>query len=321
MPIASLDNAGNSLLPDVFRLLDNAMLFNGMVAILLEPASGKIHYISPNVSRWGHAGDDFRNIRDIFAIADGGDLDEARRKRILTPGESLWFDFRIRLSSGEIRSLHARLEPCRENDSLLSFLYLVDTTQVDVFEGQPPLTGLLSVAALEHMNQSLSRQTSMVSYITDPDGGLLTQRAGVNRLYEIVLTSDRGRELCAISDGNLLIAAHGRRGVSYSFCECTGLAVACAPITAGETHLGYWFLGQLRTKNLTAGNIKALSERLGIDPDESLRAFLSLHEYEGDDVHHMSQTLSAAALLLSGEAQRNCLLRSGAGKRDGWAGH
>jgi ADP-ribose pyrophosphatase len=112
-----------------------------------------------------------------------------------------------------------------------------------------------------------------------------------------------------MSEDNLRIAAAERRGVAYSFCECAGLAEACAPIMAGGKPLAYWFYGKVRTPEVSGGNIAALAARVGADPDAALEAFGAMTNHSSDDIHHMAELLQAQAARLSDIAQRNFLLR------------
>lgn len=293
------------------QLLNEALTFSGMIMFLWEPQTDILHYVSPGVNRWGYSPSRIKNMDTLLESVHPED-----RKYVLencaNPVSSLqtvWSKFRIILRDGSERTICAQQSPL---DNILNPL-LVRVIWVDITEEKESeslsLTDLIDISSIRQWVQDISEKHDLPSSIVDVDGNVLAQSVSRCRLCTLLRNTSRGEKLCRVSEDNLRIAASERGDVAYCFCECAGLAEACAPVMAGGKPVAFWFYGKVRTAEVSGGNIVALASRVGIDPDTALEAFNEIKNRSPDDVHHMAELLHAQAALLSNMAQQNYLLR------------
>lgn len=169
------------------------------------------------------------------------------------------------------------------------------------------LTDLISVEALQQIQDGFSKYTGMAALTTDSDGVPVTNGSGFTRFcMELNRKSEKGCRNCEECDKNgaLLTLKNGHASV-YS-CHA-GLMDYAAPIMVDGMFLGSFIGGQVRYEDVDEEKMAKTATEYGIDPDEYVSAAKETTILSKDRIQKAAVFLEEMAAGISGMAYRNYL--------------
>ncbi len=147
------------------------------------------------------------------------------------------------------------------------------------------LKDLIDLKSLQSIQDSFAAASGVASIIIDIDGNSLTKPSNFCRVCELVSQTDRGSELCNLSDKTRNEESALRLAPVYHKCASCGFVDASAPILIGEMHVANWLMGQANVHDVDRDAICAFAREIGADIEPILEAFdcmprISLEQFE-----------------------------------------
>lgn len=161
------------------------------------------------------------------------------------------------------------------------------------------LTDLIDVQVLQKIQNGFSKFTGMAALTTDAEGNPITEGSGFTDFcMDLTRSSRKGFERCAACDkkGALLTLEQGKP-VVYD-CHA-GLVDFAAPIMVEGTFVGSFIGGQVRTKPISAEEIRKTAAELEIDAEAYLEAARKVNVIEYERAEQAAEFLSEIAAVLS----------------------
>lgn len=169
------------------------------------------------------------------------------------------------------------------------------------------LTDVISVEALQQIQDGFSRYTGMAALTTDSDGVPVTRGSGFTRFcMELTRQSKEGCRHCEECDKNgaLLTLKNGHATVY----DChAGLVDFAAPIMVEGMFLGSFIGGQVRTEEVDEAKMRQTAMQYNIDADDYIAAARDTKCIAKEDVLKTARFLEEIAAGLSGMAYNNYL--------------
>ncbi len=169
------------------------------------------------------------------------------------------------------------------------------------------LTDLISVEALQRIQDGFSAYTGMAALILSPEGVHITAKSGFTRFCEkLTRKSDKGCTDCAECDKNgIFNALKAGHAVVYS-CHA-GLMDFAAPIIVEGMFLGSFIGGQVRYEEIDEQALSKTADEYGIAPEEYIRAAKEVACLSREAIEKAAVFLGEIAVGVSGMAYRNYL--------------
>lgn len=167
------------------------------------------------------------------------------------------------------------------------------------------LTDLISVEALQQIQDGFSKYTGMAALTTDANGVPVTNGSGFTKFcMELTRKSAKGCHNCEECDKNgaLLTLKNGHASV-YS-CHA-GLMDFAAPIMVEGNFIGSFIGGQVRTSDIDENKMGLTALEYGINPDEYIAAARESAFMTEQEVQDAADFLEEIAASLSSLAYRN----------------
>lgn len=169
------------------------------------------------------------------------------------------------------------------------------------------LTDLISVEALQQIQDGFSRYTGMAALTTDADGVPVTKGSGFTKFcMELTRQSEKGCHNCEECDKNgaLLTLKNGHASV-YS-CHA-GLMDFAAPIMVEGNFIGSFIGGQVRTSAVDDAAMTRTAIEYGINPGEYVEAAKATSQMTQQEIQEAADFLEEIAASLSSLAYSNYL--------------
>lgn len=167
------------------------------------------------------------------------------------------------------------------------------------------LTDLISVEALQQIQDGFSRYTGMAALTTDANGVPVTKGSGFTKFcMELTRQSEKGCHNCEECDKNgaLLTLKNGHASV-YS-CHA-GLMDFAAPIMVEGNLIGSFIGGQVRTSAVDEASMTRTAIEYGINPNEYVEAAKATSQMTQQEVQEAADFLEEIAASLSSLAYSN----------------
>lgn len=169
------------------------------------------------------------------------------------------------------------------------------------------LTDLISVDALQQIQDGFSRYTGMAALTTDVNGTPVTTGSGFTKFcMELTRQSEKGCHNCEECDKNgaLLTLKNGHASV-YT-CHA-GLMDFAAPIMVEGNFIGSFIGGQVRTGLIDKEKMRQRALKYGIDPEEYIAAAEETAQMTQQELQEAADFLEEIAESISSLAYRNYL--------------
>lgn len=167
------------------------------------------------------------------------------------------------------------------------------------------LTDLISVEALQQIQDGFSRYTGMAALTTDADGVPVTRGSGFTRFcMEMTRKSKKGCHNCEECDKNgALLTLNNGHATVYD-CHA-GLTDFAAPIMVEGNFIGSFIGGQVRTADVDEDKMEQTALEYGLDPKEYIEAAKEATYLTDEEVEKAAVFLEEIAASLSSLAYRN----------------
>jgi PAS domain S-box-containing protein len=163
---------------------------------------------------------------------------------------------------------------------------------------------LFDLDVIQEMQDKFADATGVASIITRPDGTPITRESNFCRLCtEIIRGSEKGRLNCYKSDAELGKLSFA--GPTVKVCMSGGLWDAGAGIAVDGKHIANWLIGQVRDDTQNEDLIRKYAREIGVDEDESAKAFAEVKSMSKQQFEKVSQSLYIIANQLSTIAYQN----------------
>lgn len=167
------------------------------------------------------------------------------------------------------------------------------------------LVDLISIDALQQIQDGFSKYTGMAALTTDADGVPVTRGSGFTEFcMELTRKSKEGCRHCEECDRNgaLLTLRNGHATVY----DChAGLVDFAAPIMLEGTFIGSFIGGQVRAAEVDEEQMRATAVRYGIDPEAYIDAAKQTRCLTKQEIEKTAIFLEEIAAGLSGIAYKN----------------
>ncbi|MGN0367607.1 MAG: PocR ligand-binding domain-containing protein [Wujia sp.] len=167
------------------------------------------------------------------------------------------------------------------------------------------LVDLISIDALQQIQDGFSKYTGMASLTTDAEGVPVTKGSGFTEFcMELTRQSKEGCRHCEECDRNgaLLTLRNGHATVY----DChAGLVDFAAPIMLEGMFIGSFIGGQVRTDEVDEEQMRATAIRYGIDPEAYIDAAKQTRCLKKQEIEKAAIFLEEIAAGLSGIAYKN----------------
>ena len=161
------------------------------------------------------------------------------------------------------------------------------------------LTDLISVDALQKIQDAFSQVTGMASVITDRDGVPVTKETLFSDFCsKYVRNSETGRKRCENCDRMGAEEAYGAKSSCVYFCHA-GLLDFAAPIMAGGHMVGCFIGGQVMTDCPHDIRIRKVAAEIGVDAEELVDAAHRVKVVSMEAVDSATKALCTLANALS----------------------
>lgn len=161
------------------------------------------------------------------------------------------------------------------------------------------LTDLISVEALQKIQDAFSQVTGMAAVVTDRDGLPVTEGSNFSDFCrKYVRNSEIGRRRCENCDRMGAEEAYSVKSSCVYFCHA-GLLDFAAPIMAGGYMVGCFIGGQVLTDQPHDIKTRKVAAEIGVDSDELVGAVHRIRVVEMKDVDSATKALYTLANALS----------------------
>lgn len=156
---------------------------------------------------------------------------------------------------------------------------------------------------IQEIQDLFSEATGVASIITKPDGIPITQPSNFYRLCDMVRSVEEGKKDCYKSDS--MMGQNNFHDPIIAKCLSGGLWEAGASINIGGKHIANWLIGQVRNEAKKEDQMKVYAQKLGLDPEEFIEAFLEVPVMSREQFKKITGVLFAFANQLSSMAYQN----------------
>lgn len=170
------------------------------------------------------------------------------------------------------------------------------------------LTDLIALKDLQAFQDTFAYAVNVASVITDAQGNPITEPSNFCEVCRLVRETEKGRELCFLSDKILGEKSNTLRKPSFEACKSTGFCDAGAPIIVAGHHLANWMIGQVNVLNVTDESIMEYAERIGADKVKMVEALKTIHPIPIDKFEKILELLWKFSNYLSNLGFKNLLL-------------
>ena len=167
------------------------------------------------------------------------------------------------------------------------------------------LTDLVDVEILQKIQDSFSNMTGIAALTTDADGIAVTRGSKFSEFcMKYTRNSKIGCAHCQQCDkyGAELAWKKGR-SITY-YCHA-GLVDFAAPIMADDKIIGCFIGGQILTEPPKEDKIRAIAEKIGVNPDEYMEAAKNVNIIPKENIDKAAQFLYSIASILSDKRHLN----------------
>lgn len=110
-------------------------------------------------------------------------------------------------------------------------------------------------------------------YIVDVNDRAIIGFDKLHTLCSLVKSTEKGRELCEISDSSILEDVKISSKMICRKCMAVGLTDVAMPIIVQKKHVATIFSGQVNAHGLTAENVRKFAREIGVDENEMVKAY------------------------------------------------
>lgn len=161
------------------------------------------------------------------------------------------------------------------------------------------LTDLVDVEVLQRIQDAFSNLTGMASLTTDADGIPVTEGSNFTEFcMRYTRSTSAGRARCEQCD-KFGARATWENGRSTTYYCHAGLIDYAAPIIADGKLVGCFIGGQVLDEEPDLGQIQAVAEEIGVDPEGLVAAVKKVHILEKENIDHAAEFLCTIANILS----------------------
>ncbi len=169
------------------------------------------------------------------------------------------------------------------------------------------LTDLISVDALQQVQDGFSKYTGMAALTTDADGVPVTKGSGFTVFCtELTRKSKIGYKKCEACDKNGALATLEKKHATVYSCHA-GLIDYAAPIMVDDIFLGSFVGGQVRTHEVDEEEFRKTAIQYGIDPETYIKAAKSTKCLTQEKIERAAIFLEEIAKSLSSIAYKSYL--------------
>ena len=162
---------------------------------------------------------------------------------------------------------------------------------------------LFNLKDIQEIQDLFAEATGVASIITHPNGTPITQPSNFCRLCDIIRSVDEGKKNCYKSDS---IMGHTNfDDPLIGKCISGGLWEAGSSINIGGKHIANWLIGQVRSDAQQEDQMRVYAQKLGLDEEEFIKAFLDVPVMSEDQFRKITRVLFSFANQLSSLAYQN----------------
>jgi PAS domain S-box-containing protein len=162
---------------------------------------------------------------------------------------------------------------------------------------------LFNLKDIQEIQDLFAEATGVASIITHPDGTPITQPSNFCHLCDIIRSVEEGKNNCYKSDS--IIGQNNFDSPIIGKCISGGLWEAGSSINIGGKHIANWLIGQVRSEAQQEDQMRVYAQKLGLDEEEFIRAFLDVPVMSEDQFRKITRVLFAFANQLSSLAYQN----------------
>ena len=163
---------------------------------------------------------------------------------------------------------------------------------------------LFDINEIQNIQNMFAKATGVESIITTPDGKDITEPSDQSEYCKLISgCSEPGRTSCNRTFNQLKKADFS--GPQLSCCGNCGLLCGAAKITVGDKHIANWVINNVRDEAYDMENIIQLAQKLNIDKDTLLKAYLNIPAMPKEKFSNIANSLEAFASQLSNTAYQN----------------
>ncbi|MDI3550279.1 MAG: hypothetical protein PWQ15_1382 [Methanobacterium sp.] len=162
---------------------------------------------------------------------------------------------------------------------------------------------LFNLRDIQEIQDLFAEATGVGSIITQPDGTPITKPSNLTSLCSMVRGTAKGAQNCFRSNSG--VSENNSEDILIRKCFSSGLLESVASINVGGIHIANWIIGQVRNEVPTQDEIINYADKLGLNPENCVRAFNEVPLMSTADFRKIAHALYALANQLSSLAYQN----------------